>query len=364
MRARWLAIAAVLISLVMLTLPSSGSSGAATTPSGFDVAGLDLHDGTMIEYNGTYYLYGTQYKCGFTWRQQNTPWCGFAVSYSTDKVTWSKPQTLFSPSDFDVTDNMTWNQVCGSGGDGCFEPRMIQRSGWGYNDGTWILWFDAPYDWRVNHTNSYYAMGCQTVMGPCGYGGSVTSVHKPNLKYCLGNDDLSIITPPGGALPVALCTLADQTISEEELDVWGTNGNGDGTGSSDLAGLTDVESEGAYLDPTTQTWIMTYSDPNCGYCAGDGTGYATAPSLLGPWTAPGNVGPGAPATGRRDLSSTSCGGQPDTITVLDGYPYEVIDMWNGANNETTASLHFEPLTYHPSGPPGTLLQPFDPWLCQ
>ncbi len=361
MRIRWLAIAAVLISVFVMTLPSSGLSGAATTPSGFDVSGLDLHDGTIVQQGSTYYLYGTEYGCGFTWGQRNTPWCGFGVSTSTDKVHWSTPQLLFDPNAVDPTDNLTWAQVCGSTGAGCFEPRMIQRSGWGANDGVWILWFDAPYDYAVHNTNSYYVMGCNGPAGPCGYQAPYGTVHKPTLKYCVGNDDLSIVTPPGGQ-PVALCTNADQTAAEEELDQWGTNG--DGTGSSDLAGLTSVESVGAYQDPTTNTWIMTYSDYNCGYCAGDATGYATAPSLLGPWTAPGNVGAGAPTNARRDLSATSCGGQPDTVAMIDGYPFEVVDLWDGNLNETPAPLHFEPLTYHPSGPPGTLLQPFDPWLCQ
>jgi hypothetical protein len=361
MRVRWLAIMAILISVFVVSLPASGLSGAAAAPSGFDVAGLDLHDGTIVEQSGTYYLYGTEYGCGFTWGQQNTPFCGFGVSTSTDRIHWSTPKLLFDPNAVDPVDNLTWQQVCGGTGAGCFEPRMIQRSGWGANDGVWILWFDAPYDWNVNHNNnSYYAMGCNGPTGPCGYQAPYGTVHKPTLKYCVGNDDLTIVTPPSGR-PVALCTNFDQTPAEEELDQWGTNG--DGVGSSNLAGLTNMESLGAYLDAATQTWIMTYSDPNCGYCAGDGTGYATAPSLLGPWTAPGNVGVSAPANGRRDLSATSCGGQPDTIAMIDGTPYEIVDIWSGALNEKSAPLHFEPLTYQANGQPGTLWQPFAPWQC-
>ena len=362
MKARWLAILTVLVAVSVLLVPPTAVSSASPGPSGFDVTGLDLHDGTVVQVGTTYYLYGTEYGCGFTWSQTNTPWCGFGVSTSNDKVHWTTPQLLFDPNATDPVDNMTWKQVCGGTGAGCFEPRMIQRSGWGANDGVWILWFDAPYDWNVNHAvNSYYVMGCNGPAGPCGYTAPNGTVHKPTMTYCAGNDDLSIVTPPSGQ-PVALCTNYDQTPAEEELDQWGANG--DGTGSNHLAGLTNIESLGAYKDTGTNTWIMTYSDPNCGYCSADGTGYATATNLLGPWTTPTNVGVGAPVTGRRDLSATSCGGQPDTIAMIDGYPYEVIDLWSGSLNETSAPLHFEPLTYHPSGPPGTLLQPFDPWQCQ
>lgn len=107
---------------------------------------------------------------------------------------------------------------------------------------------------------------------------------------------------------------------------------------------------------------MTYSDPNCGYCSGTGTGYATASNPMGPWTAPANSGVAAPATGRRDLSATSCGGQPRTVSIVDGQPYEHIDDWYGSTNETNAGLHYEPLVYLPSA--GTApWQPFHPWSC-
>jgi hypothetical protein len=74
---------------------------------------------------------------------------------------------------------------------------------------------------------------------------------------------------------------------------------------------------------------------------------------MGPWTAPGNVGWGAPANGRRLISGTSCGGQPRTVSVVDGIPYQGIDLWTGQRNETTAGLVLAPLAYTPTtGTPG------------
>ncbi|GDY33454.1 hypothetical protein [Gandjariella thermophila] len=359
MKARLAALGLALSIIAGLIL--SGSSAAAA-PTAFNISGIDLHDGMIVESGGTYYLYGTEYGCGFQWGQANTPWCGFGVSTATSPSgPWSTPTLLFDPNAIDPWTNTTWVSECGSTGAGCFNPRMIQRSGWGANDGVWILWFNAPADYNRNRANAYYALGCNGPAGPCGYTAPYGSVHKPNLWVCSGNGDFSIV-PNGSAPPVMLCTMPDQTLAEEQLDTWGTNGTG--TGSTNLAGLTNTESPGAYQDPGTGTWIMTYSDPNCGYCQGAGTGYATATNLLGPWTAPTNTGWSAPATGRRDLSATSCGGQPRTVITLDGQPYQTIDLWTGSANETTAGLHYEPLTYqHPAGGSGTLWQPFTPWTC-
>jgi hypothetical protein len=50
------------------------------------------------------------------------------------------------------------------------------------------------------------------------------------------------------------------------------------------------------------------------------------------------------------------------VVSIDGYPFEAVDLWNGALNETTAGLHYEPLTYQPNRP-GPTWQPFAPWLC-
>ena len=175
----------------------------------------------------------------------NTPWCGFGVSTSTDKVHWSSPTLLFDPSSVAPWNGSTWQKVCGGTGAGCFNPRMIQRSGWGADDGVWILWFNAPQDRNDTRANPYYARGCEGPAGPCGAGdgGAHSSTIKPALgAYCGGNGDVSLVTRLAGN-PVALCTDAEQTLSEAELDYWGTGGTG--IGSHRLANLTDVEAPGA-----------------------------------------------------------------------------------------------------------------------
>jgi hypothetical protein len=71
-----------------------------------------------------------------------------------------------------------------------------------------------------------------------------------------------------GHTAVLFCATIDQTLAETEL-------GGDGVSASDLGGLTSVESPGVYYDHVLKAWVLTYSDPNCGYCAGTGTGFAT-----------------------------------------------------------------------------------------
>jgi hypothetical protein len=341
--------------------PVVGSPASTVAPA-VTITGVDLHDGMILQSAGTYYLYGTEYGCGFQWRVGGTPWCGYGVSTASSLAgPWSTPQLLFSPSAVDPYTGMTWAAEAGASGHGMFVPRMVQRSGWGANDGTFILYFPDIYLNASAGTTSYIAMGCNGPTGPCGYSAPSGSVHKIAMHNCTGDGDASFVPDGQGHLDM-ICTTNSQTLAEDQLDEWGTTTTG--AGSTNVAGLTAVESSGVYQDPTTSTWIMTYSDPNCGYCSGDPTGYATASNPLGPWTTPANTGWGAPSGGRRDISATSCGGQPDTVSVLDGQPYELVDLWYGAANETNAGLHLEPLNYrNPSATQGGLWQPFAPWSC-
>jgi hypothetical protein len=374
---------AALAAAVMLTLGAAqvgsgearraGPVGvAAVAAETIAVSGVDLHDGTVAKFGDTYYLYGTMYGCGFQWQVAGTPWCGFGVSTAASLAgPWSTPQRLFQPGDTNPFRRTTWQETCGGTGAGCFNPRMVTRT-WGPNDGVFILWFNAPSDYASSGANAYYAMGCNGPLGPCGdaAGPPYGTTTKPRLTICGGNGDFSIVTD-GAALPYLLCTNADQTFSQEQLDFWGTNGTG--VGSGNLAGLRNVESPGAYRDPVTGTWVMTFSEPNCGYCAGTGTSYAVADSLAGPWYAVRNPGFAPAVAGRRAISATSCGGQPRTVFTVDGRAFELIDLWGqwggDSRNQARAGLVFAELRYTPTidptaAPNGEVLPPqFAQWPC-
>ena len=333
-----LILAALLAVLGVCGRPLAAS---AATPAPVTISGLDLHDGVILHYHSTWYMYGTEYACGFTWGTAGTPFCGFGVS-TAPAITgpWSRPKLLFSPAA--VVHNtgwpgdagQTWTWVCGAGGAGCFNPRMVRRT-----DGVWILWFNAPGDWVRHHVNAYWAMGCNGPAGPCGSqaGGPHGSTHKPAMTDCNDNGDFSIVTAPG-RLPVILCSMSG-AISEEQIAPGWVDG--DATGTKDIPGLSG-EGVGAAEVPGG-TWITVYSAPGCGYCSGTASaagvvsvhaGYATAPTLLGPWTP------------RGYLSPAPCLGQPRTVAA----GYEWVDEWTGSPNETAAKVLLEPMTA-------------DPWSC-
>jgi hypothetical protein len=281
------------------------------------INGIDLHDGMIANFGGTYYMYGTEYGCGFVWQDASTPWCGYGVSTAPSlNGPWSAPTLLFSPT--------PWQAACR--GTGCFSPRMIQRT-WGPKDGAFLLWFNVPSDNINNGTNGYYVMSCSGPAGPCG------NAHKPSLSQCVGVGDFSIALDDSGA-PWIFCTLPFLVLAEEQLNASGTDGTG--LGGTHLAGLGNVEALDAYHDVAAGTWVLTYSDPSCGFCSGGvATGYATAPDIGGSWTA------------RGSLSDRSCGGQPRTVNELNGQEYEQVDLWYGSFNETNANTVLAPLAAMP-----------------
>jgi hypothetical protein len=358
-----LALGLIIAAVTAVPATLAPPAQAQPAPGPITITGVDLHDGMMLKSGGAYYLYGTMYGCGFQWGQAS-PWCGFGVSTApSPSGPWSTPQRLFSPWDRSPFAGVTWSQLCGGTGAGCFNPRMIIRSGWGPSDGVPILWFNAPADYNRVGANAYYAMGCNSLTGPCGAsaGAPYGSTIKPSMYRCHDNGDFSLVLDAPRP-PMMLCTMADQTLASERLDQWGTGGV-QGSGRYRLAGATATEAPGAYRDPSG-TWIMTFNEPNCGYCAGSGTSFATATSLDGAWSSPSNVGWAAPPSGRRLISGTSCGGQGRTIVELDGQAYQWIDLWLGTANETNAGIHLEPLVYRgASSPLGQPYQPFAPWTC-
>jgi len=333
-------VAAVVIPADGHTPPRSSATVRASTV----VAGVDLHDGMTYSSGGTYYMVGSMYGCGYQWYVAS-PWCGFGVSTATSiNGPWSTPTALFPPTETDPLTGSTFSAECGTNdGHGCFNPRMAVR-----NDGVWVLWFNEVNGRSSATTNAYWIMGCNGPAGPCGASAGLPhgSTHKPVLHQCNGNNgDFALLKDSAGAGAI-VCSYGG-TLAEEHLDSNWANGNN--TGSNALGGLTGVaEGPGAWQDAVTGTWVMTFSDPLCGYCAGTGTGYMTAPTMMGPWTAPANVGFTAPANGRRDITATSCGGQPRTVSMVDGSPYQGIDLWTGARNETNAGTVLTPLTYNPA----------------
>lgn len=324
---RLLAALAVL-ALASVPHPPGGPAPAAPVP----MAAADLHDGTIVHQGGSWYAYGTRYGCGFTWRVSGTPWCGFgAASAPGVSGPWATPRLLFDPASTvsntgwkgDATE--TWQQVCGSTGSGCFNPRMVRRP-----DGQWLLWFNAPADYKRGKP-AYWVMSCSGPLGPCGAGTRGNWTHKPVMSQCNQEGDFTIAQ--SGSTAVIVCgtsRLSEERLTSDWLD-------GSGKGRLDLVGRS-AEAPGVWWSGSQ--YVLTFSDPPCGYCSGTSAaagpiavhaGYATASSLMGPWTY------------RGYLSGRECAGQPRTT----GAGFEWIDRWDGSHNQAAAKVALEPMTANP-----------------
>jgi len=119
----------------------STSTTLATQVARIDNDGrrIDAHDGEIRDFGGVYYLYGTNYECGFAWRTPGTPFCGFASYASPDLLHWSDNGPLF-----DAT-TPTWQQRCDGSTYGCFRPHVV------FNRTTsqYVLWING-YDARLD----------------------------------------------------------------------------------------------------------------------------------------------------------------------------------------------------------------------
>lgn len=340
---------------------------------------------------------------------QNTNWCGFGVEQAPSmNGPWANPSSgaqnvplnLINGHTYDPYDQMNFQTACmglsgtsPGAGSGCYDARMVLR-----HDGTFELWFNVPNDKAVRNVNAYYVYACSGPAGPCAQGESGTSTTnisggytglngKPFLYGACGNQGTTstdLLQDPNGGTAYLYCGALVNgvgTINGEPLN--NSTGTGDVPGTSGITfartiptGPGGIESPGLHYESvsggTNNLLVLTYSDPNCPYCDGAATGYAysfNGPG--GPWYSPTGVaggGYGPPLQGRRDISTSSCGGQANTIDFIPvggtTYAYEEMDNWNGQDNEAAAMQHYEPVVLQTGdAQPGQILQAFYAWTC-
>ena len=154
----------------------------------------------------------------------------------------------------------------------------------------------------------------------------------------LNNGDHDTFVDDDGKAYVAITDWrAGGSIAIERLDASYLSGTGDV-----VQGITPGSTEAPALFKRNGIYYLTYSDPNCGYCAGTGTSYRTAMAPLGPWSAP------------KKISADSCAGQPSFVSALvlttgTAYVY-ASDLWNkAAKNEALANFFWVPLAFGADG---------------
>jgi hypothetical protein len=285
---------------------------------------VDAHDGEIAYFNGTYYLYGTSYGCGFEWGHKDAPFCGFKVYSSKDMVTWTDRGALFDAG------TTVWQTRCNGNTYGCFRPHVI------YNVKTklYVLWINV-YDNRVG----YRVFISKTPVGPFTEKAEPTLAVNSNMPVAgLNNGDHDTFIDDDGTAYLAYTdwraggAIAIEQLSDDYLT---------GTGKV-IKAVTTTKTEAPALFKRKGIYYVVYSDPNCGYCSGTGSSYKTAKSPLGPWS------------GGVRISDNSCGGQPSFVSTIKLKTGDVFlygsDLWNNAaKNESLANYYWVPLTFAADG---------------
>lgn len=246
----------------------SGTSGQTTTLTNFTSDGkqvarfdtngnaIDAHDGQIVQFGNTYYLYGTSYNCGYRYNV-NSSFCGFTVYSSSDLVHWTDRGYVALP------------RACAD----CFRPHVLYNS----QSHKYVLWVNdasAPQGYRV-YTNDQPT-------------GLFTEQNYPRLTVpCGGDFTLFEDTDGAGYLTCPNSQGGPAPVEQLTGDYLSTDGR---YTLLSLAKVDGLGQEAPSMFVRNGIYYITMSDPACPYCTGTGTGYMTASSPLGPW----HGAPGAP----------------------------------------------------------------------
>jgi len=320
-----LAIACIVpLSIKAQTLTNFNSKGQQVTRFSKLGDAIDAHDGEIAYFNGTYYLYGTSYGCGFEWGHKDAPFCGFEVYSSKDMVNWTDWGQLFDAS------TPVWQTRCNGNTYGCFRPHVI------YNKKTkrYVLWINV-YDNRVG----YRVFTAESPIGPfIEQTEPKLAVNNDAAMAGLNNGDHDTFVDDDGKAYLAYTdwhakgAIAIEQLSDDYLT---------GTGKV-IQAVTQSRTEAPSLFKRKGIYYLIYSDPNCGYCGGTGASYRTAKSPLGQWS-----------EGIK-ISDNSCGGQPSFVSSIKLKTGDVFlfgsDLWNNAaKNESLANYYWAPLKFNEDG---------------
>lgn len=320
----FIAILLLLTQALLAQVTNFSASGEQATRFDNLRNAVDAHDGMIAYFDGTYYLYGTSYDCGFEWNNKTAPFCGFKVYTSTDLSNWKDNGFLFDAK------TQLWQQRCNGKTYGCFRPHVV------YNKKTrnYVLWINV-YD----NVIGYRVFTSRSPVGP------FTEVAEPKLVINkdkpaaqLNNGDHDLFVDDNGTAYLAMTDWrAEGALAIEQL----TDDYLSGTGKV-VTKITSGKTEAPGLFKRKGKYYITYSDPNCGYCSGTGTSYKTAASIFGPWS------------DGIQISNNSCGGQPSFVATF-RLPGETVylygsDLWNNAaKNEALANFFWVPLEFNSDG---------------
>ncbi len=288
--------------------------GPTSTPVDVQGNALDAHEGQYIGYfDGAYHLYGTQYGCGtHIDLSDDAPFCGFVTYRSDDLMHWRLTDRYLSKD---------LRRVCASY---CGRPKVIFSP----RLHRYLLYFSSDNGGNFGDTvpASRWLADAPTPDGPWRHLRKPTLLHGSSDSYGLtvGRDGKAYmyeLTDKGG----------------QDTEIWAERLNADYTGTSGTATLVatapyshvEVFQRGRY-------WYLTaLSDAR--YFGPGKLLYLRAPGPTGPWRAPGGT-----STTAVQLSSDTCGGSAQAVSVLPSpagpVPVEMVDLYRSSPGDTSPRL--------------------------
>ena len=361
-RTRWAALAALSV-VALLVAPGAVASSPVAVPTvvrttavdnttvTFDVLGqrIDAHDGDLLQTpDGTIYLYGTAYGCGFRLMTPGTSWCGVRVYTTRDLQTWTPAGGVGGMYALDHLDG-DWQSVCAPPAYGCYRPHVVQRP----SDGVYVMWLNTHGD------AGYRILTSATPGGPFVDTGIIPTLAVQPPTGGLRYGDMDVTIAPDGRGYLTYTTIwpgtNEHTLVIEQLDPTLTTGTGRHVVIDAHPGVDLIEAPGLFYGPNG-AWYLTYSDPARPYLV-TGTGIVNGPrntpDPIGAWSFP------------RSLIASSCSGQPSGVWPIRG-PSGVTtwvygsDRWvPGDTNQAKANNYYGALTFGALG--GTAI---DAYYCQ
>lgn len=326
-----LLVVALLATMTCFATPAQASQATNTiTNTGFviDTLGqrLDAHDGTIVQYRGLYYLFGTSYECSIgSSSNPPQPYCGVKVYWSHNLAKWVpggvyEHYFAFDPRAAAIT------AVCPA--DDCFRPHVV------YNSHThlWVMWINSGF------IHGYVVLTSRSIRGPYAVATSLKTLGAGSDGY--GDEAISVDgTTAWLVYTERIHTAAglDRDLVLQRLDAsWtGVAGHAYPTRLDYHSPQQSVEAPALFKRRSKPfprgLWYLVYSDPSCSYCTKTGSAYATSRFPWGPWTY------------RGIFNSDSCGGQPAAVDILKGTFVWQVDRWAARGNQYNARNYLAPL---------------------
>lgn len=324
------AIVVLVFGLVGFVSSATGSPIDNTTIT-YDTTGqrIDAHDGDLLQStDGTIYMYGTSYACGFTLNTPS-PYCGVKIYASTDLSSWTPVGSYDNKFAFDPN-TVGWQNVCAPPTNfGCFRPHVVKRP----SDGKYVMWINT------GGTNGYKILVSDYPIGPfvdteiVPNLGVKPPIEGKNLRY--GDEDITVSSDGTGYLSYTVIWPNNKhDIIIERLDSTLTTG----TGFYVFLGHAMVESPALFQSPTGM-WQVVYSDPAKPYSPTN-TSIMDATNPMGSWSNPRNL-----------VGGNSCSGQPSGVWPIFIGKHTIwvygSDRWSpGLGNQTNSNNYLGSLAFN------------------